>query len=97
MFGKKLILSIAAAAVVLVGSQAVTTVSAKAKRTATFKVKIENIGSPDGLATADGQKYPFALSPGLFIVNHKKQYFFDEGKKADTALELQADFVAHGI
>lgn len=91
MFGKKLILSIAAAAVVLVGSQAVTTVSAKAKRTATFKVKIENIGSQDGLAAADGTKYPFALSPGMFVVNHKKQYLFDENKKADLALELQAE------
>ena len=91
MFGKKLVISVAAAAVMLVGSQAATIVSAKAKRTATFKVKIENIGSPDGLPTADGMKYPFALSPGLFIVNHKKQYFFDEGKKADTALELQAE------
>lgn len=91
MFGKKLFLSLAAAAVVLVGSQAATIVSAKAKRTATFKVKIENIGSPDGLEAADGTKYPFALSPGLFVVNHKKQYFFTENKKADTALELQAE------
>jgi hypothetical protein len=63
----------------------------KVKKQATFKVRIENIGSSDGLATADGAKYPFALSPGLFIVNHKKQYFFDEGKKADMALELQAE------
>lgn len=91
MFGRKVILAIAAAAVAFVGSQAVTVADAKAKRTATFNVKIENIGSADGLATAEGQKYPFALSPGLFIVNHKKQYFFDEGKKADTALELQAE------
>jgi len=91
MFGKKLVISVAAAAVMLVGSQAATIVSAKAKRTATFKVKIENIGSADGLATANGAKYPFALSPGVFVVNHKKQHFFDENKKADTALELQAE------
>lgn len=91
MFGRKVILGLAVAALLFAGSQAVTVADAKAKRTATFKVKIENIGSADGLATADGQKYPFALSPGLFIVNHKKQYFFDEGKKADTALELQAE------
>lgn len=91
MFGRKVFLAIAAAAVVFVGLQAVTVADAKAKRTATFKVKIENIGSPDGIATADGAKYPFALSPGLFVVNHKKQYFFDEGRKADTALELQAE------
>ena len=72
MFGRKVILGLAVAALLFAGSQAVTVADAKAKRTATFKVKIENIGTADGVATADGQKYPFALSPGLFIVNHKK-------------------------
>lgn len=91
MFVRKLILGIAVAATTFIGSQAVTVASAKAKRSAKFTVKIENIGSADGLATADGAKYPFALSPGLFIVNHKKQYFFDENKKANMALELQAE------
>jgi hypothetical protein len=91
MFVRKLVLGIAAAATAFIGSQAATLTSAKTKRTATFKVKIENVGSPDGLATADGAKYPFALSPGLFVVNHKKQHFFDENKKADTALVMQAE------
>jgi hypothetical protein len=91
MFVRKLILGIAAAATAFIGSQAATITSAMTKRTATFKVKIENIGSADGLASADGTKYPFALSPGLFVVNHKKQYFFDEGEKASLALELQAE------
>ena len=91
MFVRNLVLGIAAAATAFIGSQAPTSISAKAKRTATFKVKIENIGSADGLESANGVKYPFALSPGLFIVNHKKQYFFNENKKADMALELQAE------
>jgi len=91
MFVRKLILGLAVAATAFIGSQAAILTSAKAKRTATFKVKIENIGSADGLASSDGTKYPFALSPGLFVVNHKKQYFFDENKRADTALELQAE------
>ena len=91
MFVRKLVLGVAAAATAFVGSQAANLTNAKGKRTATFKVKIENIGSADGLASADGTKYPFALSPGLFVVNHKKQYFFDENKKADMALELQAE------
>lgn len=91
MFVRKLILGIAAAAAIFVGSQAASITGAKAKRTATFKVKIENIGSADGLASPDGTKYPFALSPGLFVVNHKKQHFFDENKRADIALELQAE------
>lgn len=91
MFGRKVFLGLAAAALLFAGSQGATAANAKAKRTATFKVKIENIGSAEGLPTADGQTYPFALSPGLFVVNHKKQYFFEEGKKADKALELQAE------
>lgn len=91
MFVRKLILGVAAAATAFIGSQAANTTNAKAKKTATFKVKIENIGAADGVASADGTKYPFALSPGLFVVNHKKQYFFDENKKADPALELQAE------
>jgi len=62
----------------------------KNKKQATFKVRIENVAATE-LISADGSKYPFALSPGLFIVNHKKQYFFQSGKRADAALELQAE------
>jgi hypothetical protein len=92
MMKQKFIAGIAVVAALVLGIQANSFAFAtKGKKAATFKVRIENIGSADGLATADGAKYPFALSPGLFIVNHKKQYFFDEGKKADIALELQAE------
>lgn len=91
MFGKKLLIGLAAAAVIIVGYSATNVSFAKAKKTGTFKVKIENISSPDGIAAADGSKYPFALSPGLFIVNHKKQWFFNEGEKASGGLELQAE------
>src|SRR5215213_3857072 len=89
MSAKRLFLGLAVAAVLFVGFNNIA--SAGGKRTANFKVRIENIGSPDGLATADGSKYPFALSPGLFIVNHKNQWFFGEGDKANKALELQAE------
>lgn len=81
----------AALAVIFLGIQANSVAFAGGKKTATFKVRIENIGSSDGLAANDGSTYPFALSPGMFIVNHKKQYFFDEGEKANEALELQAE------
>lgn len=91
MFGRKLLIGLAVAAVIIVGYSATNVSFAKAKKTGTFKVKIENIGSPDGIATADGSKYPFALSPGLFIVNHKRQWFFNEGEKASDGLELQAE------
>lgn len=91
MLRKKIITGIAAAAVLFLGLNANNVAFAKAKKTANFKVRIENISNGDGLAAADGTKYPFVLSPGMFIVNHKKQYFFEEGKKADLALELQAE------
>lgn len=62
-----------------------------AKRSATFKVRIENISNPDGLAAADGSRYPFALSPGMFVVTPNKTDFFKAGKKADGGLEAQAE------
>jgi len=91
MFAKKLFLGLAAAAVMFVGYQATNVSFARAKKTAAFKVRIENITAADGLTANDGSKYPFALSPGLFVVNHKSQYFFNEGKKASEGLELQAE------
>ena len=51
----------------------------------------EHLDRQTGLTTEGGAKYPFALSPGLFVVNHRKNYFFSEGKKADAALEPQAE------
>lgn len=56
-----------------------------------FKVRIENISTADGLTTADGSKYPFALSPGMFILSDQKENFFRVGKKANSALEAQAE------
>ena len=60
-------------------------------RSATFKVRIENISASEGVTGENGQKYPFALSPGFFYVNHKRNYFFSQGKRADGALEAQAE------
>ncbi|MCC7307528.1 MAG: spondin domain-containing protein [Acidobacteria bacterium] len=85
---QKYVVGLAVVAALVLGIQAF---AKKGKKQATFKVRVENISNPDGLETDGGTKYSFALSPGLFIVNHKKQYFFDEGKRADMALELQAE------
>jgi hypothetical protein len=89
MLKLKSLLSVAAVATILFSTSAFAFVGTK-KKQATFKVRIENIAASE-LESADGAKYPFVLSPGLFIVNHKKQYFFDEGKKASMALELLAE------
>lgn len=89
MLRTRSLLSVAAIATLLFSTSAFAFAGSK-KKQATFKVRIENIAASE-LESADGAKYPFALSPGLFIVNHKKQYFFSEGKRANLALELQAE------
>jgi hypothetical protein len=92
MLKRKLIMGLAIAAVALAAVDAnVLASTAKKKRMASFKVRIENISPAEGVDGLNGQKYSFALSPGLFYVNHKRSYFFDEGKRADAALESQAE------
>ena len=63
----------------------------KEKKQFKFKVRIENISAPEGLAADDGSKYPFAVSPGMFTVSDRKIKFFKAGKKASSALEAQAE------
>jgi hypothetical protein len=90
MFGKKLFI---AAAIIfgLIFGGAATEVSAKKRKSANFKVRVENISAAEGLAATDGAKYPFALSPGLFVVSNKKMDFFKAGDKAKEGLERQAE------
>lgn len=58
---------------------------------AKFKVRIENISGAEGLAANNGSKYPFAVSPGMFVVTNKKMELFKLGKKASKGLEAQAE------
>jgi hypothetical protein len=85
---RKFVIGFIALAVLVLGIQA--NVYAK-KRSATFKVRIENISNSDGLTAADGSKYPFALSPGMFVVTNDNMNFFKAGKKAKNGLEEQAE------
>lgn len=82
---------VALAFAVIIGIQTNVMAFGRTKNTKTFKVRIENISTPDGIRTEGNAKYPFALSPGLFVVNHRKNYFFNAGDKADAALEAQAE------
>ena len=91
MFRNKVAAGFALALALAIGLQANVTSFGKEKNKKTFKVRIENISAADGVATDGGAKYPFALSPGMFVVNHRKHYFFDEGGRADAALEAQAE------
>jgi hypothetical protein len=61
------------------------------KKSASFKVRVENVSDKDGLAAQDGSKYPFALSPGIFVVSTAKTELFTDGKKASAALESQSE------
>ena len=63
----------------------------KAARLVTFKVRIENISSPEGQTASDGTHWPFALSPGLYVVNEKGAMLFREGRRAGAGLEAQAE------
>ncbi len=88
MLKQKFMIGFAVVAALVLGMQA--SVLAK-KKTAVFKVRIENISNSGGLAAQDGSKYPFALSPGMFIVTGDKMNFFKAGKKAGDGLEAQAE------
>lgn len=90
MLKEKLITAAAVFAVLLLGIQQNAFASGE-KKEATFTVRIENVSPADGLVTEGGEKYPFALSPGLYVVTDKKMDFFKAGKKATTGLEAQAE------
>ena len=57
-----------------------------------FTVRVENISNPDGMTASDGTKFPFALSPGMFVLSTKNGVLFTEAKPArSNGLEMQAE------
>ena len=57
-----------------------------------FTVRIENISNPAGMTASNGEKFPFALSPGMFVLSEKSAALFTEGKAArKNGLEMQAE------
>ena len=56
-----------------------------------FTVRVENISNPEGMTASNGEKFPFALSPGMFVLGEKNALFV-EGKPArKNGLEMQAE------
>jgi hypothetical protein len=55
-----------------------------------FKVRVENTSNSTLMTTGDA-KYPFALSPGLFIVSKSGVALFKSGMNASAGLEAQAE------
>jgi len=92
MLKQKFIAAAAIAAALVVGMRANTfAFDGKGKKQATFMVRIENISDKDGLVAQDGSKYPFAVSPGMYVVTDNNTGFFKEGKTASAELEAQAE------
>jgi len=57
-----------------------------------FTIKVENISNPEGMTASNGAKFPFALSPGMFVLGTKNAPLFTEGKTARAnGLEMQAE------
>lgn len=57
-----------------------------------FTVRVENISNPEGMTASNGEKFPFALSPGMFVLTDKSAALFTEGKSArKNGLEMQAE------
>src|ERR1044072_1912240 len=57
-----------------------------------FTVRVENISNPDGMRASNGQKVPFALSPGMFVLTDKSAALFTEGKPVrKNGLEMQGE------
>jgi hypothetical protein len=57
-----------------------------------FTVRVENISKTEGMTATNGEKFPFALSPGMFVLSEKNGAFFTEGKAARmNGLEMQAE------
>jgi hypothetical protein len=90
MFKQKFFAAFAVAAA-LVFSVQVNAFGFAGKKEARFTVRIENVSPSGGLETAGGAKYPFALSPGLYVVTDRKMDFFKAGKAATAGLEAQAE------
>lgn len=87
MLKRKLILSLAALALLAAPSLAQTSKSKEVK----FTVRVENISSADGQTASNGAKWPFALSPGLWVVHEREVRLFREGLPAVNGLEAQAE------
>ena len=57
-----------------------------------FTIRVENISDKEGMTASNGQKFPFALSPGMFVLSDKSAPLFTEGKAArKNGLEMQAE------
>ena len=58
-----------------------------------FTVRVENISNPEGMTASNGQKFPFALSPGMFVLSDKTAALFSEEKPARKTKQTKEEEV----
>lgn len=85
---RQLILGAVVVALAITGAFAGATGPRKETR---LKVRIENISSAEGQMASNGARWPFALSPGMWVVHGNDVTLFKEGKPAVNGLEAQAE------
>lgn len=62
-----------------------------------FTVRVENISNADGQVASDGTKWPFALSPGLWVLHEREIRLYREGVVANGGLEELAESGNTGV
>lgn len=80
-----------AALIIFVAQSSIFANGGNVKKQVSFTVRVENVSIKDGLAAADGTKYPFALSPGFYSATESKLDLFKLGAKASAAIEALAE------
>ncbi len=91
MLKHKLLLSLAVLTLLAAPSIAQTGAQMSKSKEVKFKVRIENISSAEGQTASNDTKWPFALSPGLWVVHEREVRLFREGNPAVNGLEPQAE------
>jgi hypothetical protein len=92
---RKLFLSLAAGAMML-GINVASPAQTK-DTSVRFTVRVENVSNKDGQTAKDGTKWPFALSPGLFVLHEREVRLFREGVVASRGLEALAETGNPGV
>lgn len=94
MFKRTIFLSLFALATLFVSASAQNHNMDKGTK---FTVRIENVSSADGQVAKDGTKWPFALSPGLWVLHKREVRLFREGVAANGGLEELAESGNPGV
>lgn len=56
-----------------------------------FTVRVENISSKAGQTASTGMKWPFALSPGMWVAHEREVRLYKEDIAAGSGIEAQAE------